>query len=372
VPEISFSTSPQRRVFAHFPWHLLFVALAISAIGVWNLASASRSAHAPVWIQQAWFMGAGVVLALGICLFDTRTFQRLAWVFYAGANVLLVLVYVKGVKIMGARRWLDLGPFNLQPSELAKIAVALALAAWFSVDSERRKDGYGLFGLIVPMLIIALPAALTLKQPDLGTSLVIMSVGVTQILFARVRWKTLALLAGVAVVGAVLVYPHLKPYQKKRVETFLDPQKDTLGAGYHATQSIIAVGSGEGFGKGWGQGTQTYLSFLPEQHTDFAFSVWAEERGFVGCLLLLLLYAILVLSAMDIAGNARDRFGNFLGVAITGMLFWQAVVNIGMVIGVLPVVGVTLPLVSYGGTSVLTIYIGIGLLANIGMRRFVN
>jgi rod shape determining protein RodA len=373
VPEISFSPSPHRRLFAHFPWHLAFVVLAISAIGIWNLASASRSAHAPVWIQQSWFMGAGIVIALGACLFDTRTFQRLAWAFYGVVVALLLLVVVKGKVVMGARRWLDLGPFNLQPSELAKIAVALALAAWFSVDAEKRqKDGYGLLGLAVPFLVIAVPAGLTLKQPDLGTALIIMAVGATQILFARVRWKTLTLLVAVALVGSVLVYPHLKPYQRKRVETFLDPQKDALGAGYHATQSMIAVGSGQGFGKGWGQGTQTYLSFLPEQHTDFIFSVWAEERGFVGCLLLLALYFVLVGSAIEIAGNARDRFGSFLAVGVTGMLFWQITINIGMVTGVMPVVGVTLPLMSYGGSSVLAIYLGLGLLANLGMRRFVN
>jgi rod shape determining protein RodA len=176
----------------------------------------------------------------------------------------------------------------------------------------------------------------------------------------------------VAVSTAVLAYPHHKPYQKKRVETFLNPQADVLGAGYHATQSMIAIGSGQGLGKGWGQGTQTYLSFLPEQHTDFIFSVWAEERGFAGCLLLLGLYFLLVASAIDIAGNARDRFGHFVAVGILGLLFWHVAINIGMVIGLLPVVGVTLPLMSYGGSSVVVIMSGIGLLANVGMRRFVN
>jgi rod shape determining protein RodA len=372
VAEITFATSPRRRTFAHFPWHLATVVLAISAIGIWNLASASRSAHGPVWIQQSWFMGAGIAVALVVSLFDPRTFRRLAWLFYGAVNLLLVLVFVMGKRVMGARRWIDLGAFNLQPSELAKIAVALALAAWFSADANRRKDGHGLLGLAVPFLVIALPAGLTLRQPDLGTALVILAVGATQILFARVKWRTLAVLVSVAVVGAVLVYPHLKPYQRRRVETFLDPQKDALGAGYHATQSMIAVGSGQGLGKGWGQGTQTYLSFLPEQHTDFIFSVWAEERGFLGCLILLALYFMLVASAVDIAGNARDRFGFFLAVGIAGMLFWQVVVNIGMVIGLLPVVGVTLPLMSYGGSSVLVVYLGLGLLASLGMRRFVN
>jgi len=372
VADIAFSAAPHRRAFSRFPWHLAALALSISAIGIWNLASASRSAHAPVWIQQSWFMGAGIVIALAVCLFDTRTFQRLAWIAYFGVIVLLVLVLLKGRWVMGARRWLDLGAFNLQPSELAKITVALALAAWFTSDAEKRKDGYGVVGLAIPMLIIAVPAALTLRQPDLGTALVIVAVGATQILFAKVRWKTLALLVGITVGGAVLVYPHLKPYQKKRVETFLDPQKDALGAGYHATQSMIAVGSGQGLGKGWGQGTQTYLSFLPEQHTDFIFSVWAEERGFLGCMGLLALYFMLVASAIDIAGAARDRFGSFLAVGITGMLFWQVTINIGMVVGVLPVVGVTLPLMSYGGSSVLAIYGALGLLAAVSMRRFVN
>jgi rod shape determining protein RodA len=250
--------------------------------------------------------------------------------------------------------------------------VALALARWFHHDSEKRKDGYGLASLVIPILITLVPAVLVLKQPDLGTSLIVVSVGATMILFAKVRWKTLLLVSSVAVVGAALAYPHLKPYQKKRVETFLNPEGDVLGAGYHATQSMIAVGSGQGTGKGWGQGTQTLLSFLPEQHTDFIFSVWAEEHGFVGCVLLLALYYVLVGSALSITGNARDRFGHFLAVGLTGMLFWHVFINMGMVMGLLPVVGVTLPLLSYGGSSVLAVLCGVGLLANIGMRRFVN
>jgi len=372
APDVSLAATPHRRVFAHFPWHLWFVALAISALGIWNLASASQSERVQVWVPQATWMAIGIVLIFAITLVDTRQFHRLAWVFYLGVLVLLVLVHTHGRYVMGARRWLTIGPVNFQPSELAKIAVALALARWFHGNAERHRDGYGLVGLFVPIVVTLVPAVLVLKQPDLGTALVILAVGATQILFAKVRWKTVALLGGVAIAGAVLVYPHLKPYQKKRVETFLDPQADVLGAGYHATQSMIAVGSGQGLGKGWGQGTQTYLSFLPEQHTDFIFSVWAEEHGFVGCLLLLALYFVLIASAIDVAGNARDRFGHFVAVGILGMLFWHVAINIGMVIGLLPVVGVTLPLMSYGGSSVVAIMVGIGLLANVGMRRFVN
>jgi rod shape determining protein RodA len=279
---------------------------------------------------------------------------------------------LKGRVVMGARRWLTIGPLNLQPSELAKIAVALALARWFHLDAGKRKDGYGLLSLIVPAGITLVPALLVLKQPDLGTALIVVAVGATVILFARVRWQALVTVVAVVAVGAVVAYPHLKPYQKKRVETYLDPEGDVLGAGYHATQSMIAVGSGQGSGKGWGQGTQTLLSFLPEQHTDFIFSVWAEEHGFVGCLLLIALYHALVVSALGIAGNARDRFGHFLAVGVSGMLFWHVFINMGMVMAILPVVGVTLPLMSYGGSSVVAVMLGIGLLNNVGMRRFVN
>ncbi len=371
MADVSLVAAPHRRAFSHFPWHLAVVVLCICTIGIWNLASASKAANAEVWIPQAWWMGAGAALALAVCLVDHRNFHRLAWVFYGCVIVLLLAVMVKGRVVMGARRWIMIGPVNFQPSELAKLSVALALASFFAADSGKRKDGYGLFGIMIPLAITFVPAVLILKQPDLGTALVVVAVGLTQILFAKVRWKTLALLVGVAVGGAVLVYPHLKPYQKKRVETFINPEADALGAGYHATQSMIAVGSGQGLGKGWGQGTQTYLSFLPEQHTDFIFSVWAEEHGFVGCLLLLGLYFALVTSAVEIAGNARDRFGNFLAVGVTAMLFWQVTINVGMVTGVLPVVGVTLPLMSYGGSSVIAILAGIGLLANVGIRRYV-
>ncbi len=370
--EVSLAASAPRRTFHHFPWPLAGVVLCISALGIWNLASASRSAHAPVWIAQAAWMGGGVLVALVVTAFDYRSFRRLAWVAYGAVLALLAAVFVVGRTVMGARRWIGFGGMNLQPSELAKIAVLLAVASWLASDAEKRKEPMGLLGLAAPLGLTFAPALLVLKQPDLGTSLVILSIGCTMVLFARVRWRTVAVLVGVAALGATLAYPHLKPYQKRRVETFLNPEGDALGAGYHAMQSKIAVGSGQAFGKGWGQGTQSYLSFLPEQHTDFIFSVWAEERGFVGCLVLLLLYFALLAVATDIAGSARDRFGFFVAIGVAAMLFWQTVVNIGMVTGVLPVVGVTLPLMSYGGSSVLTIFCGVGLLANVGMRRFFN
>ena len=366
--------APEQRTLARFPWHLALLALAISALGVWNLASASRSAHAPVWVTQSVFMGIGVVAALLAAVVDPRRYQRHAWVLYGVVAVLLVLVLWKGRTVMGARRWLSVGPVSFQPSEFAKIAVILALARWFAIDAERSppRGPYGLRGLAGPAAVVLVPFALILRGPDLGTALIVAAIGGTMILAAGVRWKALAAVAAIAVIGATAAWPHLKPYQRKRVETFFNPEGDVRGAGYHSVQSMIAVGSGQGFGKGWGQGTQTLLSFLPEQHTDFIFSVWAEEHGFAGCVLLLLLYYALVASGITIAGNARDGFGRFVAVGATAMIFWHAFVNMGMVTGLLPVVGVTLPLLSYGGSSVLAIYVAIGLLAGVATRRFVN
>jgi rod shape determining protein RodA len=366
--------APERRTLARFPWHLALLVLAIGGLGVWNLASASRSAHAPVWISQAVFMGVGVAVALAVTLFDYRWFQRAAWGLYGVLVVLLAGVLWKGRVIMGARRWFSVGPVSFQPSELAKIAVILVLARWFAADAERSppRAPYGLRGLVAPVALVLLPFALILKEPDLGTGLIVVAIGVTVILSAGVRWKAIAVAVVVVAVGATAAWPHLKPYQRKRVETFFNPEGDARGAGYHAVQSMIAVGSGQGFGKGWGQGTQTLLSFLPEQHTDFIFSVWAEEHGFVGCLLLLALYYALVAAGLGIAGNARDPFGRFVALGATAMIFWHAFVNMGMVIGILPVVGVTLPLMSYGGSSVVAVFVAVGLLASVATRRFVN
>ena len=368
--DVSVEREGSRRVFARFPWHVAIMVMGICAIGVWNLASASKTEPSPVWISQLTYMGLGAFTVFVLAFVDYRRFRSLAWIFYGLCLVLLVLVFVKGRTVMGARRWIGIGPVNMQPSELAKLGVILVLSRWFS--SDVRRDGYGLQHLAVPALLTLVPAVLVLKQPDLGTALVITSIGATMILFAGVRWKTLALVVASVVALGFVAYPHLKPYQKKRVETFLNPEGDVLGAGYHATQSMIAVGSGQATGKGWGQGTQTLLSFLPEQHTDFIFSVWAEEHGFLGCSVLVLLYYLIVTTGLGIAGNARDRFGHFLAMGVTGMLFWQAFINMGMVTGILPVVGVTLPLMSYGGSSVMAVLIGIGLMMNVGMRRFVN
>ncbi|HET8723796.1 MAG TPA: rod shape-determining protein RodA [Anaeromyxobacteraceae bacterium] len=366
--------APRQRSVARFPWHVAVLVLSICAIGVWNLASASRSSHDQVWVTQATWMGIGLVAALAVVLVDPRLFRRGAWVLYGLVLLFLVLVLLRGRVIMGARRWLTFGPVNFQPSEVAKIAVILVLARWFSSEreSDPRRGPRGLAGIALPSLLVVVPAVLVQRQPDLGTALIILAVGATMILFAGVRWKTLVVLGLAGALAGAAAWPHLKPYQRKRVETFLNPEGDVLGAGYHATQSMIAVGSGQVFGKGWGQGTQTLLSFLPEQHTDFIFSVWAEEHGFAGTLLLLALYFALVGSGITIALEARDRFGQFVAVGATALIFWHAFVNMGMVTGVLPVVGVTLPLMSYGGTSVVIVLSAVAMLASVGTKRFAN
>jgi len=357
------------QLWKNVPWHVLLTALLIAGLGIWNLASAARAAPHPVWKSQAYWMVLGVGVCLSMLAVDYRHLHKLAYPAYGFIVLLLIVVLARGKTAMGAQRWLDLGPIHIQPSELMKLGMVLVLARFFH-DDNRLKEGYSLFDLWLPALLLGLPMALVMKQPDLGTSMMIASVAGSMVLFAKVRWRTLAILAIGFLGAAVLAWSFLlKQYQKMRVLTFLDPEGVVLGAGYHATQSLIAVGSGQGFGKGWSQGTQTGCSFLPEQHTDFVFSVWGEEHGFIGGALLIGLYLVFCLFALGVAANARDKFGTFLAVGVTAMFFWHVIVNIGMVTGLLPVVGVTLPLLSYGGSSVITNMVGLGLLLNIGARR---
>ncbi|MFL5453877.1 MAG: rod shape-determining protein RodA [Myxococcales bacterium] len=365
------STATEKKL-DHVNWPLALCTVIICALGVWNLASATKSLADPLWAKQAVMMGAGVV-AIGIFLFvDYRWLQTLAWPGYFAALLLLAGVAFKGKKVLGARRWLQVGPMQLQPSEFVKLAVIVLMARYFSRDETgARKGQYGILDLWRPFLLILVPVALVMKQPDLGTALVTFFIAFTMIMFAKVRWRDLGILAVSGAAGSVFAWNRLlKPYQKDRVMTFLNPQAYAKGAGYHAIQSVIAVGSGQWSGKGWGEGTQNQLSFLPEQHTDFIFSVWAEEHGFLGGLLLISLYGFLVLAAIDVASNARDKFGSFLAVGVAALFFWHAFINIGMVSGSLPVVGVPLPLFSYGGSSVLADMLGVGILLNVSMRRF--
>jgi rod shape determining protein RodA len=360
-----------RRLLTHFDWVLLLLVCGISVIGIMNLYSATSSlpeTAAPVYLKQLYWLGLGLVIALTVSAFDYRHLQRLGPFFYVVTVILLLLVLLIGRTSMGATRWINLGFFNLQPSEIMKIVIILTLAWHFS---ERvQMAGYTLRDLVVPFFLLAVPVLLIMKQPDLGTAMLLIFIGSTLALFAGIRRTTLVFLTLMGTAAAWGGWFLLRDYQKERIHTFLNPERDPLGSGYHIIQSKIAVGSGGFFGKGFMQGTQSQLSFLPERHTDFAFSVFAEEWGFAGCLILLLLYLFLVIWGIYVARQASDRFGMFLAIGVVAMMFWHIVVNLGMVIGLLPVVGVPLPLFSYGGTSMVTTMIGTGLLLSVSMRRF--
>jgi rod shape determining protein RodA len=306
---------------------------------------------------------------MAMTLFDYHRLEQIAYPAYFFSLALLVLVLVVGAVTSGSQRWISIGGVSLQPSELAKFAVIVALAKFFNERVETT-DTYRLRDLWKPFLMIGVPCGLILKEPDLGTALLIVIVSFSMILFVGVKWKSLAIIFLLSIPIVPFVWYNLKPYQKNRIMTFLRPDMDPLGAGYHINQSKIAIGSGQIWGKGYMDGTQTRLHFLPEQHTDFAFSVLAEEWGFVGSAILIGLYLLLILWGINIARNSRDRFGTFIAVGIIALVFWEVIINISMATGLLPVVGIPLVLFSYGGSSVVSTLAGMGLLMNISMRRF--
>jgi len=276
---------------------------------------------------------------------------------------------VIGRASMGATRWLHIGPLNIQPSEPMKIVIIMVFARFFNRFPIHQ--GLGLRDLTYPLLLLMGPALLIMKQPDLGTAIIVVLIACSMMMYVGVRWTAIMSVVLTAVPSAYLAWHFLlREYQKNRLLNFINPERDPLGSGYHIIQSKIAVGSGGFFGKGFLHGTQSHLRFLPEQHTDFAFSVFSEEWGFAGCLVMVILNLFLVLWGLHIAGRCNDRFGSLLAVGVTAMLFWHIVINMGMVIGIFPVVGVPLPFFSYGGTSMITSMVGVGILLNISMRRF--
>lgn len=353
-----------------FDWILAGAILAIITIGLVNLYSATRVAPHGLYQNQLMWYGIGCVVFLTTAAMDYRAFERMAYALYGVGIVLLVAVLVGGKTVKGSSRWLSIGPIGVQPSELAKIAVMLALAKLFSgdpMDLALRPWQY----LASALALMGVPLLLVMKQPDLGTSLIIYLIATTIIMMVPLQLHVKLITVGVELItGVILFLFKAHGYQKKRLMIFLDPSLDPAGAGWHARQAIFAVGSGRWTGKGWTHGTQNQLQFLPEHWTDFPFAVWAEEWGFLGCLLLLGCYLFLILWALNLAAEARDRFAQVLCLGVAALLFWHVIFNIGMVIGILPVVGVTLPLVSYGGSSLLTAMIALGLLMNVSIRRY--
>jgi len=361
-----------RRLIQHFDWILLLVLLIVAAISIFNLYSATYSIRdlggsRIVDKQIYWFLiGFGVFLLM--TTFNYYTLERFAYPIYFVSIALLILVLFVGKVTSGSQRWLSLGLFSFQPSELAKIATLLVLARFFSKKGGRQK--YRLRDLWQPFILIGIPTVFILKEPDLGTAVLIIVVSFSVILFVDVNWKSLAIMVMSALSVAPFIWFNLKEYQQMRILTFISPGMDLLGSGYHINQSKIAIGSGLFWGKGFLKGTQTRLHFLPEQHTDFAFSVFAEEWGFIGSVFLLLIYLFLIMWGLNIAKESKDTFGSIIAVGIVAIIFWQVVINVGMVTGLLPVVGIPLLLFSYGGSSLISTMILMGLLMNISMRRF--
>jgi len=359
-----------RRLLFNFDWILLLAVLLIAGMSLINLYSATYAGVGyGVFLKQTYFYILGFVLILAIITLDYRILLAWNYPLYCLVILLLMLTFFAGGHIAGTQRWLNLGFLRLQPSEPAKLMLVITLASYYS-----RKDtgkGFSIKELVVPILLTGLPFLLILIQPDLGTALMLGIIFLTMTLFAKLRLSALAILCGAGLSSFVAGWKFvLKPYQKQRIETFLNPESDPMKSGYHILQSKIAVGSGKLVGKGYLKGTQGHLHFLPERHTDFAFSVWAEEWGFAGCLFFLACYFFLILWGLNICISARDKFGVLLAFGIISLIFWQAVINLLMVMGFLPVVGIPLPMFSYGGSSLLTTMIGIGILMNIRMRRF--
>lgn len=356
--------------FRGLQWGLLLLLGLIAGIGFAMLYSAANGDFDP-WASRQMIRFAIVLVAvIAAALIDIAYWFRAAYWVYAAALALVVAVDLRGFVGMGAQRWIAVGSFQLQPSEVMKIALVLALARYFHCLPPENSGR--LRWLLVPALMIAVPVLLVLKQPDLGTAMMLLAAGGALLFVAGVPlWMFAAATAGAAA-AAPLAWTMLRGYQKSRLTTFLDPEGDPLGAGYHILQSKIALGSGGLFGKGFLQGTQSHLSFLPEKQTDFIFTMIAEEFGLVGGLVLLALYLAVLVYAFAIALRSRSRFGRLLGLGIATNFFLYAFINMAMVTGLIPVVGVPLPLISYGGTAMIAVLIGFGLLMNIGIHRDVR
>jgi rod shape determining protein RodA len=283
--------------------------------------------------------------------------------------ILLALVFLIGHSGGGSQRWINLGFFRLQPSEPAKLAIVLLMAKYFQTDEPPK--GYYLRDLWVPFALVGPLIFLTLIQPDLGTAIILGVVFISMVLMGGLRLRSFSILVGAGIGFLPIAWQFLKTYQRNRILTFLDPDRDPLGAGYHVIQSQIAIGSGKLFGKGFMHGTQNRLNFLPEQHTDFIFAVFSEEWGLVGCAVLLLLYFVLIVYCLRVVQRAKDRFGALLVFGMIAIVFWHVTINVAMVSGIMPVVGVPLPMVSYGGSALATMMFAIGVIMNVSMRRFV-
>lgn len=361
-----------RRLINNFDWTLLGILAVIALISVINLYSASSTLRAmggdQIYLKQICWYLIGFFVLLLIITFDYHILGRLAYPIFFISLVLLVAVLEIGKISHGSQRWLSLKYFSFQPSEIVKITIIVVLAKYFS-DAEGIGD-YRVRDLWRPLILVAIPFLLIVVQPDLGTALILLMVSFSMIVFVNLNWKSTLIFFSTALLSAPFFWMSLQDYQKKRIITFLKPDLDPLGAAYHVTQSKIAIGSGLFWGKGFLKGTQTRLNFLPQQHTDFVFSVFAEEWGFAGSAVLLLLYLVLIIWCVNIGLKSKDRFGTLLVVGVAASIFWHLTINVSMATGLLPVVGIPCNLFSYGGSSLISTLIAMGLVMNVSMRRF--
>jgi rod shape determining protein RodA len=351
-------------------WGLVLLISAVVGFGIAVLYSAADGSMQPWAAKQMMRFAIALIPMLGAALVGIRYWFRFAYWTYAGTLLLIVAVDLRGFVGMGAQRWIDLGVIQLQPSELMNVALVLALARYF--HHLGNEAFIGIRGLIMPSLMILIPAMLVLKQPDLGTALMLLMGGTVLFFLAGVRLRIFLIIGAGAAAAVPIVWRFLRDYQKSRIYTFLNPENDPLGSGYHILQSKIALGSGGLFGKGFLHGTQSHLSFLPEKQTDFIFTTLAEEFGLIGGLGLLTLYTAIIIYGFAIALRSRNHFGRLLGLGIITNFFLYMFINSAMVMGLIPVVGVPLPLISYGGTAMLTIMFGFGLLMSVCVDRDVR
>ncbi len=348
-------------------WGLVAVITMIASIGFAMLYSAGDGSFEPWASRQMMRFAPGLVVMIVLALVDLRVWLRYAYIIYLAVLVMLVAVELVGLAGMGAQRWISLGPVNLQPSEVMKLALIIVLARYFHSlpDQAVTKLRY----LFWPLALTAVPTALVLRQPDLGTALMLIMIAAAMFFMAGVRLWKFGLMIALGLVAIPIAWQFLKPYQKQRIYTFLDPETDPLGAGYHTLQSKIALGSGGISGKGFMKGSQGHLNFLPEKQTDFIFTMFAEEFGMVGGIGLLALYGLVLVYGFSIALRAHSHFGRLLALGVTTAFFLYVFINIAMVMGLVPVVGLPLPLISYGGTSMLTLLAGFGLLMGVHVHR---
>ncbi|HEU5451590.1 MAG TPA: rod shape-determining protein RodA [Terriglobales bacterium] len=357
--------------FRDFDWLLLFFVLAICALGVVEIYSATfGTKFAGSHIKQVYWVMAGVGIMFLVSLVNYQALlDRIPW-FYLASIASLLAVLAFGRKYLGARRWILLpGGNHFQPSEWVKLVLILAMAKYFA-DIRRQEASWA--EIMKAMAMVGVPMLLVLKQPDLGTSLTYLPIAIMGLFLGGMRWKQAAVLVVIAALAAPVAWHFLKPYQRERLTSFSEPEADYHGSGYQVIQSKIAVGSGGIWGKGLRQGSQTQQSFLPIPQTDFIFAAFAEEHGFVGAIVVLLLYFIVLMRLIHNAQTAPDRAGTFVVMGVVAVLTFHILVNVGMVVGFMPVTGIPLPLMSYGGSSVLFMFLALGIVMNIRMRRFVN